>query len=126
MTVPLSPEEQKILQEIEKSFYEHDPQFSRKVSESTIYRVAGRNLKWLALGFVAGAVAYVLAAGGLADADIALHLVELLGRDDRADIGHRPAHKDPSFTSSIGVALIAVSRSPIVSRCVSHDRPLGR
>ena len=51
--MPLSPEEQKILQEIEKSFYEHDPQFSRKVSESTIYRVAGRNLKWLALGFVA-------------------------------------------------------------------------
>jgi len=50
--VPLSPEEQKILQEIEKSFYEHDPQFSKKVSESTIYRVAGRNLKWLALGFV--------------------------------------------------------------------------
>ena len=54
--VPLSPEEQKILQEIEKSFYEHDPQFSKKVSESTIYRVAGRNLKWLALGFVAAFV----------------------------------------------------------------------
>ena len=51
-SVPLSPEEQRILQEIEKSFYEHDPQFSKKVSESTIYRVAGRNLKWLALGFV--------------------------------------------------------------------------
>ena len=51
-TVPLSPEEQKILQEIEKSFYEHDPQFSRKVSEHTVYRVAGRNLKWLALGFI--------------------------------------------------------------------------
>ncbi|MHB8464978.1 MAG: DUF3040 domain-containing protein [Acidimicrobiales bacterium] len=52
--MPLSPEEQRILQEIEKSFYEHDPQFSRKVSETTIYRVTGRNLKWLALGFVAG------------------------------------------------------------------------
>src|ERR1700676_3382115 len=56
MIVPLSPEEQKILQEIEKSFYEHDPQFSRKVSETTIYRVAGRNLKWLALGFLGGLV----------------------------------------------------------------------
>ena len=54
VSVPLSPEEQRILQEIEKSFYEHDPQFSRKVSETTIYRVAGRNLKWFALGFVAG------------------------------------------------------------------------
>src|SRR5580693_5594558 len=54
--VPLSPEEQKILQDIEKSFYEHDPQFSRKVSETTIYRVGGRHLKWLALGFIAGLV----------------------------------------------------------------------
>ena len=54
--MPLSPEEQKILQDIEKSFYEHDPQFSRKVSETTIYRVAGRNLKWLAIGFVAAFV----------------------------------------------------------------------
>ena len=54
--MPLSPEEQRILQDIEKSFYEHDPQFSRKVSETTIYRVGGRNLKWLALGFVAGLV----------------------------------------------------------------------
>jgi FtsH-binding integral membrane protein len=56
VVVPLSPEEQKILQDIEKSFYEHDPQFSRKVSETTIYRVAGRNLKWLAIGFVAAFV----------------------------------------------------------------------
>ena len=54
--MPLSPEEQRILHDIEKSFYEHDPQFSRKVSETTIYRVAGRNLKWLAVGFVAGLV----------------------------------------------------------------------
>ena len=54
--VPLSPEEQRILDEIEKSFHEHDPQLSRKVSETTIYRVAGRNLKWLALGFVASFV----------------------------------------------------------------------
>jgi hypothetical protein len=54
--VPLSPEEQRILQDIEKSFYEHDPQFSKKVSETTIYRVGGRNLKWLALGFVGGLV----------------------------------------------------------------------
>jgi len=54
--VPLSPEEQKILQDIEKSFYEHDPQFSRKVSETTIYKVGGRNLKWLALSFILGLV----------------------------------------------------------------------
>jgi hypothetical protein len=55
-SVPLSPEEQRILQDIEKSFYEHDPQFAREVSSTTLYKVAGRNLKWLALGFVAGLV----------------------------------------------------------------------
>jgi len=54
--VPLSPEEQRILQDIEKSFYEHDPEFAKEVSSTTLYKVAGRNLKWLALGFVAGLV----------------------------------------------------------------------
>jgi hypothetical protein len=56
LSVPLSPEEQRILQDIEKSFYEHDPQFAREVSSTTLYKVAGRNLKWLALGFLAGLV----------------------------------------------------------------------
>ena len=54
--MPLSPEEQRILQDIEKSFYEHDPEFAKEVSSTTLYKVAGRNLKWLALGFVAGLV----------------------------------------------------------------------
>lgn len=53
-SVPLSPEEQKILQDIEKSFYEHDPRFAHEVSSTTLYRVAGRNLKWLTAGFVVG------------------------------------------------------------------------
>ena len=53
-TVPLSPEEQRILQDIERSFYEHDPEFAHEVSSTTIYKFAGRNVKWLTLGFVAG------------------------------------------------------------------------
>jgi hypothetical protein len=57
--VPLSPEEQRILQDIEKSFYEHDPQFAREVSSTTLYKVAGRNLKWLAVGFLAGFVVLI-------------------------------------------------------------------
>jgi hypothetical protein len=55
-SVPLSPEEQRILQDIEKSFYEHDPQFAKEVSSTTLYKVAGRNLKWLAIGMLAGFV----------------------------------------------------------------------
>ena len=54
--MPLSPEEQRILQDIEKSFYEHDPQFAKEVSSTTLYKVAGRNLKWLAFGILAGFV----------------------------------------------------------------------
>jgi hypothetical protein len=52
--VPLSEDEQRILQEIEQQFYEHDPHLAREVGSTTLYKHAGRNLKWAALGFVAG------------------------------------------------------------------------
>jgi len=58
--LPLSEEEQRILHEIERSFYEHDPEFARGVSETTLYRHAGRNCKWAGLGFVAGLVLLVV------------------------------------------------------------------
>jgi hypothetical protein len=72
--VPLSEDEQRILHEIERSFYENDPAFARGVKDSpTIYRHAGRNMKWAALGFVVGLVLMVvflssllLALGGFA------------------------------------------------------------
>jgi uncharacterized membrane protein len=52
--VPLSEEEQKILHEIEQQLYESDHAFADKVRSTTLFRHAGRNLKWSALGFVAG------------------------------------------------------------------------
>jgi hypothetical protein len=52
--VPLSEDEQRILHEIEQQFYESDPAFARGVGQTTLYRHAGRNLKWAALGFLAG------------------------------------------------------------------------
>ena len=58
--MPLSEEEQRILHEIERSFYEHDPAFARGVSQNTLYRHAGRNCKWAALGFLAGLVLLVV------------------------------------------------------------------
>jgi len=59
--VPLSEDEQRILHEIERSFYENDPAFARGVKESpTVYRHAGRNMKWAALGFVAGLVIMIV------------------------------------------------------------------
>ncbi|HJV09287.1 MAG TPA: DUF3040 domain-containing protein [Acidimicrobiales bacterium] len=52
--MPLSEDEQRILHEIEQQFYESDPAFARGVGKTTLYRHAGRNLKWAALGFLAG------------------------------------------------------------------------
>ncbi len=54
--MPLSEDEQRILHEIEQQFYESDPAFAREVGKTTLYRHAGRNLKWAALGFVCGFV----------------------------------------------------------------------
>ena len=54
--MPLSEDEQRILQEIEREFYANDPAFAREVGSTTIYRHAGRNLKWATLGFVVGIV----------------------------------------------------------------------
>lgn len=58
--MPLSEDEQRILQEIEQQLYASDPQLVREVSSTTIYRHAGRNLKWAAAGFLAGLVLLVL------------------------------------------------------------------
>lgn len=54
--MPLSEDEQRILQEIEQQFYETDPAFAREVGSTTLYRHAFRNLKWATLGFLAGVV----------------------------------------------------------------------
>ncbi|NNN13724.1 MAG: DUF3040 domain-containing protein [Acidimicrobiaceae bacterium] len=54
--MPLSEEEQRILQEIEKTFYDHDPAFADRVRSETVYRHAGRNLKWAGVIFVLGLV----------------------------------------------------------------------
>lgn len=58
--MPLSEDEQRILQEIEQQLYDSDPELAREVSSTTIYRHAGRNLKWAGLGFVLGLVFMVL------------------------------------------------------------------
>ncbi|MGI9080586.1 MAG: DUF3040 domain-containing protein [Acidimicrobiales bacterium] len=59
--MPLSEDEQRILHEIEQSFYESDPAFAREVGKTTLYRHAGRNLKWATLGFVCGFVLLLVA-----------------------------------------------------------------
>lgn len=58
--MPLSEDEQRILQEIERNFYDSDPAFAREVSTTSLYRHAGRNLKWAGGGFVVGLVILIL------------------------------------------------------------------
>jgi Ca2+-dependent lipid-binding protein len=58
--LPLSEDEQRILHEIERSFYERDRDIYERLSSETIYRHAGRNLKWTLVGFVAGLVVLVV------------------------------------------------------------------
>ena len=52
--MPLSEDEQRILEEIEARIKESDPALADHISESTLYRHAWRNIKWGVLGFVVG------------------------------------------------------------------------
>ena len=47
--MPLSEDEERILHEIEKDFYDNDPEFAREVSETTLTRHALRNIRWAVL-----------------------------------------------------------------------------
>lgn len=54
--MPLSEDEERILQEIAQRFYEDDPTFAREVSETTLYRHTARRM-WLAVaGILVGVV----------------------------------------------------------------------
>jgi hypothetical protein len=60
--VPLSEDEQRILQEIEQQFYETDPAFAREIKSTSVYKHAFRNMKYAVLGFVVavGLLVYTL------------------------------------------------------------------
>ncbi|HEY1118876.1 MAG TPA: DUF3040 domain-containing protein [Acidimicrobiales bacterium] len=70
--MPLSEDEERILKDIEREFYENDPAFAREVRETTLYKHSWRNIKLSLVGFVAGLVllvaalssSYLLAFGG--------------------------------------------------------------
>ncbi len=52
--MPLSPDEQRILAEIEENLHRTDPRLAREVGETTVYRHALGSLKWTALWFAVG------------------------------------------------------------------------
>ena len=52
--MPLSEEEQRMLAEIERQFYETDPDLAKTVRSTTVYRDAGRSLRRSVLTLMAG------------------------------------------------------------------------
>ena len=98
--MPLSEDEQRILQEIEARLYEESPELVREVSQTTLYSHAFRNIKWAGLGFFVGLVvliatlstSYVLAFGGF----LIMLALRLLHRAQRPQDGPgRLAGDDP-------------------------------
>ncbi len=58
--MPLSEEEQKVLEEIERNFYEHDPALANTVRSTTVYRDSGRRAIVGVIGVVVGLVLIVI------------------------------------------------------------------
>ncbi|HET9091066.1 MAG TPA: DUF3040 domain-containing protein [Acidimicrobiales bacterium] len=57
MRVPLSEEEQRILQEMEQKLREHDREFVERVSHGSHRLQGSAGLKWSATGFLVGTIA---------------------------------------------------------------------
>lgn len=53
--MPLDDREQRILEEIERQFYEEDPKLAETVRTATLATLSGRHLKWALVGLVVGA-----------------------------------------------------------------------
>ncbi len=58
--MPLSDHEQRILAELEESLHREDPDFAQKVRDESIYRHAGRHVKWAGVSFLLGLVILVV------------------------------------------------------------------
>jgi hypothetical protein len=97
-TVPLSEEEQRILSEIERSFYENDPATAERLRSETVYSHAGRHVRWGVAGLIFGLVVIVaffttnipVALGGflvmLASGVVVVQNVRRLGKASLADL----------------------------------------
>lgn len=52
--MPLDDREQRILDEIERQFYQEDPKLAETVRKTSLAAVSARNLKWAILGLIVG------------------------------------------------------------------------
>ncbi len=112
--MPLSEDEERILQEISQQFYEDDPDFAGKVGETTLYSHTVRRMKWSGFGFVAGIIflvaslstSYLLAfAGFLMMLGCALYFERNLRKLGKAGLDHvTRSIKASGFRDAIGGA----------------------
>ena len=112
--MPLSEDEERILQEISQQFYEDDPDFAGKVGETTLYSHTVRRMKWSGFGFIAGIVflvaslstSYLLAfTGFLMMLGCALYFERNLRKLGKAGLDHvTRSIKATGFRDAIGGA----------------------
>ncbi len=58
--MPLSPDEQRILDEIEQRLAEEDPRLVEQVSRTSLYTHLARRIRWASLAFLGGFVMLML------------------------------------------------------------------
>ena len=59
--MPLSEDEQRILQQIEQQFYEHDPDLAGEMGRHSVYTHHLRLMKWAGAVFVVGVIVLLVA-----------------------------------------------------------------
>ncbi len=52
--MPLDDREQRILEEIERQFYQEDPKLAQTVSSTTLATVTARKLRWASVALIVG------------------------------------------------------------------------
>jgi hypothetical protein len=101
--MPLTPHEQRILEEIERRLAEEDPRLVESVSKATVAAHALRRIRWGLTGFVAGFVLLLLfvasiwfALAGfalmLASGLVVYHHLRRMGKDQLRSHGQQGGH----------------------------------
>jgi hypothetical protein len=101
--MPLTPHEQRILEEIERRLAEEDPRLVESVSKATVAAHALRRIRWGLAGFVAGFVLLLLfvasiwlALAGfalmLASGLVVYHHLRRMGKDQLQSHGQHGGH----------------------------------
>jgi hypothetical protein len=101
--MPLTPHEQRILEEIERRLAEEDPRLVQSVSKATVAAHALRRIRWGLAGFILGFVLLLLfvasiwfALAGfalmLASGLVIYHHLRRMGKDQLRSHGERGGH----------------------------------